>query len=147
MLCYAELTESDAVISLCSLRGNNYAYSLINGEVGVYGGSERFWRIKVSGLFQVTISPLFLSTLSPLLSSLLPPPSPPPPPLSQSKSQPMCLFSYDMNDDGVPELVTGWSSGKVDIRSTQTGNVIYKDTFSTHIAGVVEVGVARCRGG
>ena len=43
-----ELTESDVVISLCSLREDKFAYSLINGEVGVYGGSERFWRIKVS---------------------------------------------------------------------------------------------------
>ena len=53
----------------------------------------------------------------------------------------MCMHAYDMNDDGVPELVTGWSSGKVDVRSIQTGNVIYKDTFSSHIAGIVQVGV------
>ena len=49
-----------------------------------------------------------------------------------------------MNADGVPELVTGWSSGKMDVRSMQTGNVIYKDTFSTHIAGIVQVGVTFC---
>lgn len=53
----------------------------------------------------------------------------------------MCMHAFDMNEDGVPELVTGWSSGKVDVRSIQTGNVIYKDTFSSHIAGIVQVGV------
>ena len=55
----------------------------------------------------------------------------------------MCMHSFDMNEDGVPELVTGWSSGKIDIRSIQTGNIIYKDTFSSHIAGIVQVGVSK----
>lgn len=53
----------------------------------------------------------------------------------------MCLHSFDMNGDGVPELITGWSSGKVDVRSIQTGNIIYKDSFSAHIAGISQVGV------
>ncbi|XP_064384091.1 Bardet-Biedl syndrome 2 protein homolog [Halichondria panicea] len=43
-----------------------------------------------------------------------------------------------MNEDGVPEVITGWSSGKVDVRSSQTGNVIYKDTFSSTVAGIVQ---------
>ena len=59
----------------------------------------------------------------------------------QSKHQPMCLHSFDLNNDGVPELITGWSSGKIDVRSLETGNVIFKDTFSSHIAGIVQVTV------
>ena len=59
----------------------------------------------------------------------------------QSKHQPMCLHSFDLNNDGVPELITGWSSGKIDVRSLETGNVIFKDTFSSHIAGIVQVAV------
>lgn len=51
----------------------------------------------------------------------------------------MCQHSFDLNNDGVPELITGWSSGKVDVRSLETGNIIYKDTFSSHIAGIVQV--------
>ena len=51
----------------------------------------------------------------------------------------MCLHSFDLNNDGVPELITGWSSGKVDVRSMETGNVIFKDTFSSRIAGIVQV--------
>lgn len=97
-----EISESDVVISLCALQEGKFAYSLINGEVGVYGGSgERLWRIK-------------------------------------SKNQPMCVHAFDINEDGVPELVTGWSSGRMDIRSIQTGNIIHKDTFSSHIAGIVQ---------
>ena len=53
----------------------------------------------------------------------------------------MCLHSFDLNNDGVPELITGWSSGKIDVRSLETGNVIFKDTFSSHIAGIVQVTV------
>ncbi len=43
------------------------------------------------------------------------------------------MTGFDMNEDGVPEVITGWSSGKVDVRSSQTGNVIYKDTFSSTV--------------
>ncbi len=58
---------------------------------------------------------------------------------TQSKHQPICMAGFDMNEDGVPEVITGWSSGKVDVRSSQTGNVIYKDTFSSTVAGIVQV--------
>lgn len=57
----------------------------------------------------------------------------------QSKNQPICLHSFDVNNDGVPEVITGWSNGKVDVRSSQTGNVIFKDTLPSPIAGIVQV--------
>ena len=56
----------------------------------------------------------------------------------KSKNQPICMHSFDINNDGVPELIVGWSSGKLDIRNSQTGEVIFKDTFSSHIAGIVQ---------
>ena len=43
----SELSEVEAVTSLCSISGNRFSYALANGIVGVYGGYERFWRIKV----------------------------------------------------------------------------------------------------
>ena len=39
------------MISLCPVQRNKFAYSLINGEVGVYGmGGTRVWRTKVRAM-------------------------------------------------------------------------------------------------
>jgi len=55
----------------------------------------------------------------------------------KSKQQVMSTLCYDIDGDGVDELITGWSSGKVDARSTKTGDVIFKDTMSSAISGLV----------
>ena len=31
----------------------------------------------------------------------------------QSKNQAVSIYSFDLDGDGVPELITGWSNGKV----------------------------------
>ncbi|CAF1628296.1 unnamed protein product [Didymodactylos carnosus] len=49
----------------------------------------------------------------------------------------MVLASFDVDGDGVQELLTGWSSGKVDARSDRTGEVIFKDSLGTSVAGIV----------
>uniref|UniRef100_A0A670IPE6 Bardet-Biedl syndrome 2 protein homolog n=1 Tax=Podarcis muralis TaxID=64176 RepID=A0A670IPE6_PODMU len=56
----------------------------------------------------------------------------------KSKNQAMSIHAYDINSDGVCELITGWSSGKVDARSDRTGEVIFKDNFASSIAGIVQ---------
>ncbi|XP_077966943.1 BBSome complex member BBS2-like isoform X2 [Styela clava] len=56
----------------------------------------------------------------------------------KSKSQVMAIHYFDINGEGEPELITGWSSGKIDVRNTKTGNVLYKDTMSSAIAGIVD---------
>ncbi|XP_055409145.1 Bardet-Biedl syndrome 2 protein isoform X5 [Bubalus kerabau] len=56
----------------------------------------------------------------------------------KSKNHAMSIHAFDLNSDGVCELITGWSNGKVDARSDRTGEVIFKDNFSSAIAGVVE---------
>jgi len=43
-----------------------------------------------------------------------------------------CVCSYDLSNDGVPELITGWSNGKIDARTDRT-----EDTFAAAIAGIV----------
>uniref|UniRef100_A0A673JBW3 BBSome complex member BBS2 n=1 Tax=Sinocyclocheilus rhinocerous TaxID=307959 RepID=A0A673JBW3_9TELE len=56
----------------------------------------------------------------------------------KSKNHAMSIHAFDLNDDGVVELITGWSNGKIDARSDRTGEVIFKDNFSSSVAGVVE---------
>jgi hypothetical protein len=50
--------------------------------------------------------------------------------------------AYDLDGDGVPELVSGWESGKVEVRSDRTGEVIYTDKFKAPIADIVSAGTA-----
>ncbi|GFR70159.1 Bardet-Biedl syndrome 2 protein homolog [Elysia marginata] len=52
----------------------------------------------------------------------------------KSKNQAVSIHAYDLNGDGVPELITGWTNGKVDARSDTTGEVIFKDNFSQAVA-------------
>lgn len=47
------------------------------------------------------------------------------------------MACYDLDGDGVEELVTGWSSGKVDARNSRTGEVVFRDILSQPIAGIV----------
>ncbi|KAF6717210.1 Bardet-Biedl syndrome 2-like protein [Oryzias melastigma] len=56
----------------------------------------------------------------------------------KSKNHAMSIHAFDLNGDGVVELITGWSNGKIDARSDRTGEVIFKDNFSSAVAGVVE---------
>ncbi|XP_070565580.1 BBSome complex member BBS2-like [Ptychodera flava] len=97
----AEMTETEAISSLCAMNNGRFGYSLANGTVGVYDRTSRFWRIK-------------------------------------SKNHAITIRSFDLDGDGVPELITGWSNGKIDARSDRTGEVVFKDNFSTSVAGIVE---------
>ncbi|CAN7984638.1 unnamed protein product, partial [Ixodes hexagonus] len=56
----------------------------------------------------------------------------------KSKNQATCLHGYDIDGDGVPELITGWSNGKVDARHVTTGEVVFKDAFPHSVAGIVQ---------
>ncbi|XP_030368632.1 Bardet-Biedl syndrome 2 protein isoform X3 [Strigops habroptila] len=56
----------------------------------------------------------------------------------KSKNQAISIHAFDLNSDGVSELITGWSNGKIDARNDRTGEVIFKDNFASSIAGVVE---------
>lgn len=36
------------------------------------------------------------------------------------------IHFFDINGDGVPELIVGWSNGKIDARNSKTGEIIFK---------------------
>ncbi|CAF4751654.1 unnamed protein product, partial [Rotaria magnacalcarata] len=53
----------------------------------------------------------------------------------KSRNIAVVLQAFDVDGDGVDELVTGWSNGKVDIRSDRQGEVIFKESLSSSVAG------------
>nr|CAD7258626.1 unnamed protein product [Timema shepardi] len=55
-----------------------------------------------------------------------------------SKNRAMSIYAYDLDGDGVEELITGWSNGKIDARSSRTGEVMFKDNLNHAVAGITE---------
>ncbi len=49
----------------------------------------------------------------------------------------LSFVSYDLDNDGVPELISGWQSGRFEVRSIEKGDVVYKDTLGSSIAAIV----------
>ena len=53
------------------------------------------------------------------------------------------MRTFDINGDGQLELITGWSSGKVDARNSLNGQVIFKIQMNAPIAGLIEADYRR----
>lgn len=56
----------------------------------------------------------------------------------KSKHQVTALGVFDLNGDGHHEVVTGWESGRLEVRSDRSGEVLYKDSFRAPIAGILQ---------
>ena len=56
----------------------------------------------------------------------------------KSKNSAAAVSSFDLDGDGVKELVTGWSNGKLDARNDRSGEVVFKDNFNHPVAGLVQ---------
>ncbi|XP_076294801.1 BBSome complex member BBS2 [Lasioglossum baleicum] len=61
----------------------------------------------------------------------------------KSKHRVVVTRSFDVNGDGTPEVITGWNNGKVDARSSNNGEVIFKIQLSSGISGIVEADYRR----
>ncbi|XP_011501938.1 PREDICTED: Bardet-Biedl syndrome 2 protein homolog [Ceratosolen solmsi marchali] len=61
----------------------------------------------------------------------------------KSKHKVITIRAFDLNGDGAVELLTGWSSGKVDARLCSNGQVIFKVQMGAPIAGLVEADYRR----
>ncbi|CAK9811316.1 Bardet-Biedl syndrome 2 protein homolog [Anthophora plagiata] len=61
----------------------------------------------------------------------------------KSKHRVVVTRSFDLNGDGTLEVITGWNNGKVDARSSNTGEVIFKIQLSAGVAGIVEADYRR----
>mmetsp|Transcript_17740 Transcript_17740/g.49157 ORF Transcript_17740/g.49157 Transcript_17740/m.49157 type:complete len:729 (-) Transcript_17740:99-2285(-) len=55
----------------------------------------------------------------------------------KSKTRVNCINCFDLDNDGVPELIAGWENGKVEVRNEKTGEVVSKDYFQAPIAALV----------
>lgn len=47
------------------------------------------------------------------------------------------IAGFDLDGDGVPELITGLKNGQVEVRSENNGNVIFRETFQSGIAKII----------
>eukprot|EP00747_Dinoflagellata_sp_TGD_P112031 gnl/TRDRNA2_/TRDRNA2_171360_c0_seq1.p1 gnl/TRDRNA2_/TRDRNA2_171360_c0~~gnl/TRDRNA2_/TRDRNA2_171360_c0_seq1.p1 ORF type:complete len:725 (-),score=150.21 gnl/TRDRNA2_/TRDRNA2_171360_c0_seq1:93-2267(-) len=55
----------------------------------------------------------------------------------KSKTRINCISCFDLDSDGIPELIAGWENGKVEVRNEKTGDIICKDHFQAPIAALV----------
>jgi Bardet-Biedl syndrome 2 protein len=55
----------------------------------------------------------------------------------KSKNSAAAVVAFDLDGDGVKELITGWSNGKLDARNDRSGEVVFKDNLSAPAAGLV----------
>ena len=55
----------------------------------------------------------------------------------KSKNQLLSVTSFDIDGDGVPEVCSGWSNGKFEVRRDRDGSVVFKDRLSAGVAGLV----------
>lgn len=65
----------------------------------------------------------------------------------KSKNRVNCIDCFDLDNDGVPELIAGWENGKVEVRNEKTGEVSTQcslmfdhfSSFSMVIYGLIEL--------
>lgn len=55
----------------------------------------------------------------------------------KTKNVVTAMETFDMDSDGVPEVVTGWANGQFNIRKLENGESIFKETMGSAVAAIV----------
>mmetsp|Transcript_34787 Transcript_34787/g.46985 ORF Transcript_34787/g.46985 Transcript_34787/m.46985 type:complete len:589 (-) Transcript_34787:514-2280(-) len=55
----------------------------------------------------------------------------------KSKHKFSSVSSFDLDADGVPEIISGWSNGSLNVRSIDDGSVVLKDHFTAPISQIL----------
>lgn len=55
----------------------------------------------------------------------------------KSKHSVCSVASYDLDGDGYPELISGWSNGRVEVRRADSGEVVYRDHLTCSVAAIM----------
>jgi Bardet-Biedl syndrome 2 protein len=110
-----QFTEADAVVQLTGLgQGRKWAYALQNGTIGVYDSGVRLWRVK-SKHVATSLYPFNLCGGS-----------------SSSGSK------HGSSSGGLPHLISGWSSGRIEARSAASGEVVARDSLGSGVAVLLQ---------
>lgn len=56
----------------------------------------------------------------------------------KSKNTPTCIAAFDLDSDGAPELISGWSNGRFEVRNDNDGSLIYRQSFTSPVSAIVE---------
>lgn len=56
----------------------------------------------------------------------------------KSKHTVSAIAGFDLDGDGEPELISGWTQGRLEVRSDRTGDVVFKDSLGQPVAAIVK---------
>lgn len=56
----------------------------------------------------------------------------------KSKHTVSAIVGFDLDGDGEPELISGWTQGRLEVRSDRTGEVVYKDNLNQAVSAIVK---------
>ena len=100
-----QIDETTEIINLTSINENKFIYALENGTIGVYNNRERTWRKKVKKCLTF-----------------------------QEKGYICSTFKYDINNDGINEIICGWNTGKLQVREESNGTIIFEQDLKKEMS-------------